>query len=955
MIIAGKPNKTGDVRWMYVFYLLLFLTFVKFLSALIPSKVSVEESILVFCGAEKARNGKLVGKSGKFLGAELRSKSESYEGTYSIRLDSSHRYGFEYRLKNPEPGKRYRVSVWSLNPHPAKAFIIVSAPNSDDFYKSSDFVERRNSEYWDKRVLTFQVPEDSDYPYIKIYVHKGPGPNEVYFDNFKIEELTSLNSFDTEVFEPSLFNLEIDGKGLAYIEKMKSMSIAQGLVYKDGSDIKVKIKDQGKTKKATLRLKGDWLDHIYGKPSYRIEMDDTESWQSMQNFSVQKPSTRGRLRNWIFGQFLDYADVLHPRTDFIWFVQNNDKPVVFSYEEHFTKNLVESQNRREGPIVKLTEDRVWALTQRYILGMNQALPGMDVKNQSFDKSEIKAFKESKTLKNPKLKGDFELAQNLMYQFKYDLKPPSEIFDLDRLAKYLALVDMCLAKHAITWHNQRFYYNPVSSLLEPIGFDAYTSEDPNEYAHKILAEEVYRGNDFPHEPMEQLLYDDAFSELYFKYLREYTDSEFIFSVFDALDQGILARERFLKEEQSNYTYDRGEILEKAGRIRVSLDPIHNSLLAYHHSLNGKKGLAIMNNHTVPLIVYLNPEKSDSTMVYPYNIHKGIDYSFVPVAGLDKVLYRCAGSEKVYKAIVSKFEMPGNYLPRQDLGPGNISEFDDILNENLDRVVLKQGKVVLESALVIPKDRVFIVKEGTELVLRGKGKILSYSPVRFLGTEDAPIQVTCEDGMEGSLTIMQAGQSSVLNHVTFKGQNTFKKGKWKLTGAVSFYESDVTIENVQFISNKCEDALNIIRSEFELKNCLFSSTYGDAFDADFCIGTIDGCVFEKCGNDGIDVSGSRITVKNTHILSAGDKGISVGEMSKMKVLDCSISHAVIGLASKDRSVADIDGLKVSHCQTGFAAFQKKPEFGPSRINLKRFTMEEVQKDYMIEENSIVNHDS
>ena len=43
------------------------------------------------------------------------------------------------------------------------------------------------------------------------------------------------------------------------------------------------------------------------------------------------------------------------------------------------------------------------------------------------------------------------------------------------------------------------------------------------------------------------------------------------------------------------------------------------------------------------------------------------------------------------------------------------------------------------------------------------------------------------------------------------------------AIAVDESDVLITNTQFLENNCEDALNIIRSEFSMKNSKIWTSY------------------------------------------------------------------------------------------------------------------------------------
>ena len=143
---------------------------------------------------------------------------------------------------------------------------------------------------------------------------------------------------------------------------------------------------------------------------------------------------------------------------------------------------------------------------------------------------------------------------------------------------------------------------------------------------------------------------------------------------------------------------------------------------------------------------------------------------------------------------------------------------------------------------------------------------------------------------------------MNHTTFSNFNTLSYEGWNLTGAVTFYESDDIYHSV-FTKNHCEDALNIIRSDFLFYKSTVSHTWGDGFDADFCIGEVNHGHFYKTGNDGIDFSTSRIQIKNTTILDAGDKGISIGEQGISVIENTKIDGAVIGVASERPSKVTI----------------------------------------------------
>ena len=105
------------------------------------------------------------------------------------------------------------------------------------------------------------------------------------------------------------------------------------------------------------------------------------------------------------------------------------------------------------------------------------------------------------------------------------------------------------------------------------------------------------------------------------------------------------------------------------------------------------------------------------------------------------------------------------------------------------------------------------------------------------------------------------------------------------------------------------------------------------------------FENTTNDGVDFSGSIVTIDQCQFRNCGDKGISVGEASDVSVFNTNIKDCPIALASKDLSVVLVRDVALIDCLQGFVAFQKKPEFGPARILVERYRAEGVDRLYEI----------
>ena len=67
----------------------------------------------------------------------------------------------------------------------------------------------------------------------------------------------------------------------------------------------------------------------------------------------------------------------------------------------------------------------------------------------------------------------------MRALKENELPASKILDHDETGKFLAITRLWSANHGLGIDDINFYFNPVTSLLEPIGFDGQSGAVPME--------------------------------------------------------------------------------------------------------------------------------------------------------------------------------------------------------------------------------------------------------------------------------------------------------------------------------------------------------------------------------------------------------------------------------------------------------------------------------------------
>lgn len=278
------------------------------------------------------------------------------------------------------------------------------------------------------------------------------------------------------------------------------------------------------------------------------------------------------------------------------------------------------------------------------------------------------------------------------------------------------------------------------------------------------------------------------------------------------------------------------------------------------------------------------------------------------------------------------------------------FNEFFVQKGEYFILKQQEITISSPLIIPSGLDIKFNSGDHIDIVNGGFILSFSAVQMEGTAKNPIKIISSDTLGGGFHVINANSNSNLNYVIFDGLSNLDYQSWKLPSAVTFYESPVIIKNSLFTNNHCEDALNIFRSTpYLFESSVISNTFSDAFDADFSDGIIKNCEIINSGNDGVDISGSNITIINTKFNKIADKALSAGENSSMKVDSCFIDGASLAIVAKDLSKVEISNTVVANSEVVYCAFQKKDEFGSSSIEATNVSFTNFKEENLIEEGS------
>lgn len=783
--------------------------------------------------------------------------------------------------------------------------------------------------------------------------------------------------------------LDVPFKEIRKIYAKRQEALERGILIQGTDDfVKGDIRLDGRTVPIKLRLKGDWNDHLAGRKwSFRVRVRGGDQLFGMRRFSLQNPNTRGFQAELLYFHVLNDYAVMTPRYSFANVTLNGDAMGLMAVEEFFAKELLEHRRRREGVIVRYDESLAWS-AQDAITGEAVGWGGAF---DSYRNAAVDGIGSAGIAESPALLRQYRVAEGLLRGFAERRLTASEVFDVDQLGAFLAVSDYFGAWHAVAWHNLRFYLNPVSLKLEPIGFDA-TLQDRFDDDRSVMNDEPVVA-DMLRDPRIWARYAAVLAEL-----RERTTDGSLAAELREVEAQylpILQTEfRMLGQFPLGYLGPRVDALtERAQRVARADDDSHlrfvdprereqYPVLAHFGLLAGPPAelridSAVPKAVTVTAVDWVNPAGTRVAAVADGMLPLTLSPRGIGADPETRLLALLAapnadGARLEIRAGLTGRDWTNTYtadeifpaldevpLPRVNLAALRKLEYVE-LNEATGSARLRAGSWVVERTLVLPSGWSLQAGPGTQLTFAADAGLLVSGTVSLVGTAADPVRLGARPaGTWLGLVVMNAPGRSRLEHVVVSDTSSVATADWVLTGGANFYYSDVDIVQSEFLESAGEDALNIIHSDFALVDSLIAGTASDAFDADFARGRVSGSTFRDIGRagggDAIDVSGSEVEVVGVTFVDVSDKALSVGERSSMAARELEFTNVGTGAAAKDGSRLELSAARIAGASfAGLTAYIKKPEYGPAKISAQDVTMSAVATAALAQTDSVIELD-
>jgi hypothetical protein len=770
--------------------------------------------------------------------------------------------------------------------------------------------------------------------------------------------------------------IHLSPQALATLEARRDEALERGvLVREDGDEVNGYLAlDGGEPVRIRTRLKGDWVDHLAGRAfSLRVRVRGQDAILGMRRFSIQRPQTRVGHYEAIVLEQMRSEGIIAPRYEFARFSVNGEEIGVMAVEEFMSRELLEANRRREGVILALDEDDLWR--QRLRNDQLAASPGEEPRLhpvsilETAHHSPVRTFQERAVLRDPTLRQQYAEATGLLRGYFEGRLAPEDVFDVVLLGRFFAIVNLWNATHPTWWHNVRVYFNPVTRLLEPIAFDInvpLARPTPGR-------SQGWRGSDFFHlRGSERFLesYHEALGRLREAVLSgeleagireweaahyarlgpdDFQDAPYPVSLLRAR---LAALDRTRIERRDESRYDPGPPVSVGPRpaletfvhvfwVRdgegaylefqnVTDRPVTIDSLDYRH----RRLTSAVPLDLGPLRVPPG-DRPDARLRVPVPYDPlDLDGRIVAVASFDE-----HNAGRVVEAR-RYFPAAEHAAFRPETRDVFLARFPFVAFVPDEAYRIRAGSWGVDSDLIVPDDAPLVLDAGVTLRFAPGTRLVLRSALVAKGEAERPIRLLGQAGGWAGVVVLQAGERSELQHVEIEGIAEPAVDRWRLTGAVTFYESDVTMNGVRIHDTQTEDALNILRSDFVLEDFEVAGVPSDALDVDFGEGRIVGSRFLDMGGDAVDVSGTRVTVEDTVVRGARDKALSVGEASTFTGRAVDAADVGTGIASKDASFAILmDSRFADVTHAAFMAYVKKREYGPARLVVRETDLERV----------------
>ena len=790
---------------------------------------------------------------------------------------------------------------------------------------------------------------------------------KLYFLAFKIVRKASDELNFSRVYKkikyqnPSTINLEMSGGDVSFIKEQINVFKKKGFI-KDELNFwrKAKLKIDKEEYSIKFKFNGTSISPLKkGHYSLRIKYSKNQKINQIREFNLIKIyyDSDENIPTIIFNNLAKSFGLLAPSGETRILKINGVNVGLYYIQERHSKEWFEINEITNYSILKNNDD--W--DKKKEMGH---ISDLDLNEKNI---EISGNGSNPAIAYGAIKKLFDAIK------EKNLEKIFELIDKDYFARYLAILSVINDNHIITGDNIKYIYDftngkfkilfrqesgvlrRINSTIENFNKSLFVNNSYDETLSHNLFKLIITDKDFRFQKdlylkkilnnkeslisEAKVIYDDAFKNLIFSDIKlrhqEYLKTKF----FDNLNYNLEKIDKYLTFSKVYVLIERENNHNKLNIVNDTFSPIRIKAIHFNNSI---KQIDNSNEYIVQGLEF-DGEK------FKYIDHKLNIFSFEKINKIEFeniVTQKKIDDEHIYLNEITNFELSNKKSLINSLKTNDLKY--DLINSNL---LIKKDNYVISENLIIPTDINTIIEKGTNFLIKKDISILFKGDLIARGSEDEKIRIkrfnkkfsfgtfaTISQNKKNKVILenfeIEGGSQAIIEGIVFLGQ-------------LSIHNANVKIRKSTIKNSISDDGLNIRNSNFQISNTIFGNNKSDHLDLDFCHGILENNLFEvdkrtnklinvkdtSLNGDGIDLSGSKVIIKNNTIINSGDKAISVGEKSIVIIKNNNFEYNNIAIAIKDNSKAYIFDNEFTKNKLMFSMYIKKYFFDVPTLYLNK----------------------
>ena len=705
----------------------------------------------------------------------------------------------------------------------------------------------------------------------------------------------------------------------------------------DPKNVSCKVSDGIKIYKCKVRLKGDLADHWLSVKRMSLRIDVKGGFiHGMKEFSIQQPKTRQFPYDAVFHDINKEFGRLSGNTSKFYNVKvNGESWGVMNAEPIIDEKYIEINEVKRVGIFRISNQKAWAHSR-----INGSYPHYFISDPTINIS--MRGNDKLILENSVLN---EIYSHIFFSLS---NKDGNIFERQTMIANLAYALVWGNLHTLSNANAWYVWNTYEKKLEPVLTDQAKWQNTKKYVDSLRNLPFEYRIMFKNKPLkieelnQELIKLDKFfkknnpinnvnslKKKFFPNDQRYTKTP-IYENLSFLDENmsqvvnkinLLALSDLDSTEMSKITPEQLEQIDKISEIFHFSDGTIRIFNLLANEIEAKD--IIIGDMERNIDRTIPPSKPESLSFIDIKTNL-LGYHNDPIS----IKFIINGKEKINSNTYSLTKI--NY----DLDSPKTAENYCEYNESENHCTLK-SVVNIDETIIFNKKT--IINPGTKINFREGGNLIFNSSIAINGTIKDPVNFD-GNGFGGIYIKNDNEQISIIQNSNFNNLATVDSLLKRYTGSINGYGGTFKLFNVTISNGRAEDQLNLINAKVDINGLKISNATSDAFDCDFCEGTIKDINFLDVGGDGLDISGSDLEIIKMYARNIKDKAFSVGEKSLAYINDAFYDSVATGIAVKDSSVVEASNISLKNVEYDlFMTYIKKPFYkGDTKLEVKDYSV-------------------